>query len=314
MFRARTRDSQPDLEPLERRLALTAGIPANSIGTALGSVSLPGEITTTSVTVAPKNLTTGKSATLFAVFVQPAPGSAVAPRIVGLKGSNGQPLAFKLGRPYIKGRDSGQAAAFVKVSQPGPLTVLVTGQHHSTGTYEADTTLVGDVNGDGTVNLSDLQAFASSYLSTPGDPNFNSAADFNQDGIVNMVDAKALMQNMPPLAPDVPLQVATNLAPADQIKYSGPTNLGGTTARKDITIEGRTMPGSIVLEDGSKAYYKWTGGAVATDADGNFTVTEKNTQGINTYNFLIIDPYGHQVIRTFPVFWTVFAAPGSALK
>ena len=74
------------------------------------------------------------------------------------------------------------------------------------------------------------------------------------------------------------------------------------------------MPGSIVLEDSSKGYYKWTGGAVATDGDGNFTVTEKNSQGINTYNFLIIDPYGQQVIRTFPVFWTIFAAPGSSLK
>ena len=50
-------------------------------------------------------------------------------------------------------------------------------------------------------NLSDLQGFASAYLSTPGDPNYNPAADFNQDGIVNLVDAKALMQNMAPVWP-----------------------------------------------------------------------------------------------------------------
>ena len=74
------------------------------------------------------------------------------------------------------------------------------------------------------------------------------------------------------------------------------------------------MPGSIVLEDNSNGYYKWDGGAVATDASGNFTVNEKNTQGVNTYNFLIIDPYGRQLIRSFPVFWIPFAAPGSKLK
>jgi hypothetical protein len=41
---------------------------------------------------------------------------------------------------------------------------------HSTGTYETDTTLVGDINGDGTVNLADLQPFAEAYETTPGTP------------------------------------------------------------------------------------------------------------------------------------------------
>ena len=96
-------------------------------------MAAPGEVTATSVTVAPKNLTQGKSSTLFGIFVQPEPGSSLAPRIVAVEGSNGQRLSLKQGRPYVAGRDGGQAAAFVKVSQPGPLTILVTGQHHSTG-------------------------------------------------------------------------------------------------------------------------------------------------------------------------------------
>ena len=205
-------------------------------------------------------------------------------------------------------------AAFVKVSQPGPLTILVTGQHRSTGTYLVDTTLVGDVNGDGTVTQADLQPFASAYETVPGDPNYNLAADFNQDGIVNQIDAKALMQNMPPLTPKVPLQLVMNLLPADQAHFAASQNSGGSTFKQNVTIEGHTMPGSIVLEDNSNGYYKWDGGAVATDADGNFPVNEKNTQGVNTYNFLIIDPYGQQLIRSYPVFWIPFAAPGSKLK
>ena len=84
--------------------------------------------------MAPKNLTQGKSSTLFGIFVQPEPGSALAPTDRrASRGSSGQPLSLKQGRPYVAGRDSGEAAAFVKVSQPGPLTILVTGQHHSTG-------------------------------------------------------------------------------------------------------------------------------------------------------------------------------------
>jgi hypothetical protein len=314
MSRSRLRGSRPCFDRLEGRLQLSGALPANSIGTALGNVAAPGEVTATSVTVAPKNLTQGKSSTLFGIFVQPEPGSSLAPKIVAVEGSNGQRLSLKQGRPYVAGRDSGQAAAFVKVSQPGPLTILVTGQHRSTGTYETDTTLVGDVNGDGTVNLADLQPFAEAYETSPGNPKYNPAADFNHDGIVNQVDAKALMENMPALTPNVPLQLVMNLLPADQVHFAASKNSGGSTMDKVVTIEGHTMPGSIVLEDNSNGYYKWDGGAIATNANGNFSVTETNTEGVNTYNFLVIDPYGRQLIRSFPVFWIPFAAPGSKLK
>jgi Dockerin type I domain len=314
MARNRSRERIPRVEQLETRLKLSMTVPANSIGTAVGDVTAPGAVTATAITVDPKNLTQGKSSTLFGIFVQPEPGSSLAPRIVAVEGSNGHRIPLKQGRPYVADRDSGQAAAFVKVSRPGPLTILVSGQHHSTGPYETDTTLVGDINGEGTVSLSDLQAFASSYLSVPGDPNYDLAADFNHDGIVNQVDAKALMQNMPALTPNVPLELIMNLAPADQVRFAASQNSGGSTMKQNITIEGHTMPGSIVLEDNQNGYYKWDGGAVATNAQGNFTVTEKNTQGVNTYNFLIIDPYGRQLIRSYPVFWIQFAAPRSPLK
>ena len=196
----------------------------------------------------------------------------------------------------------------MKVSAAGPLTILVTGQHRSTGAYQSDTTLVGDVNGDGSVTQADLQPFAAAYESVPGQSRYDLAADFNHDGIVNQVDAKALMQNMPPATPDAPLQLVMNLLPADQAQYAASKNSGGSTFKKDITIVGHTVPGSIVLEDDSRGYYKWDGGAVATDANGNFSVNETNTQGVNTYNFLIIDPYGRQLIRSYPVFWIPYAA------
>ncbi len=314
MSRNASRCSRPRLERLERRLQLSLTPPANSIGTTIGDVATPGAIATTSVTVSPRNLSRGKPSTIFGIFVQPQSSSTLAPRIVAVTQSNGQSLSLKEGRPYVAGRDDGQAAAFVKVTQPGPLTIFVTGQNHSTGAYETDTTLVGDVNGDGTVNLADLQAFASAYESKAGQANYNSAADFNLDGIVNQVDAKALMQNMTPMTPNVPLQLVMNLLPADQAHYATSKNSGGQTFEKDITIEGHTMPGSIVLEDNSNGYYKWDGGAVATDANGNFSVHEKNSAGVNTYNFLIIDPYGQQLIRSYPVFWIPYAAPGSKLK
>ena len=48
--------------------------------------------------------------------------------------------------------------------------------------------LVGDVNGDGRVDLKDIALVARAFGSTPSSPNWNPYADINGDGIVNMKD------------------------------------------------------------------------------------------------------------------------------
>ena len=84
-FRCRRR---PLLERLENRLALSLAtsadtlgltLPANAIGLSLGTVARPGARGATSVTIAPGNITVGRSSTEFALFVQPTDGSAIAP-------------------------------------------------------------------------------------------------------------------------------------------------------------------------------------------------------------------------------------------
>ncbi len=314
MARKQARKRSPQFERLEARVQLSAVVPVNSIGTATGTVLAPGGTSAATVTVAAKNLTVGKSSTLFGIFVSPGAGSDLAPRIAGVLESNGHRLSIKQGRPYVAGRDNGEAAAFVKVTEPGPLTVLIAGQHRSTGGYQVDVTLAGDVNGDGTVNQADLEPFAAAYETVPGKPGYTPAADFNQNGIVNLYDAKALMQNMPAATGAVPLGVVMNLLPADQAHYATPSNSGGAAFKQDVTIVGRTLPGSVVLADNSKGFYKWDGPAFATNASGVFTVPVKLTDGLNNFNFLILDPFGRQLIRSFPIFWLPFAAPGSKLK
>ena len=91
--------------------------------------------------------------------MEPTSGSQLQPQIVAVKGSNGKALPLEYGRPFRAGV-SEEAVAFVKDSTAGPLTIEVTGAHQSTGSYQVQATLVGDVNGDGTVNFADLQAFA----------------------------------------------------------------------------------------------------------------------------------------------------------
>jgi hypothetical protein len=48
--------------------------------------------------------------------------------------------------------------------------------------------ILGDVNGDGKVNLIDVFMVSLAFGSRPGDPKWNPNADLNHDGTVNLMD------------------------------------------------------------------------------------------------------------------------------
>jgi uncharacterized repeat protein (TIGR02543 family) len=56
--------------------------------------------------------------------------------------------------------------------------------------------LLGDVNGDGRVNLIDIAIAAKAFGSTPSSPRWNLAADINGDGIVDMKDLALIARNI----------------------------------------------------------------------------------------------------------------------
>jgi hypothetical protein len=49
--------------------------------------------------------------------------------------------------------------------------------------------------------------------------------------------------------------------------------------------------------------YEFSGGAAATNAQGFFSVTSKNTQGINNNDFLVVSPFGQQKIQDYPIYY-----------
>jgi len=78
------------------------------------------------------------------------------------------------------------------------LTAIVDSQNNITETTRANNTLVlgnvpvtvmGDINGDGVVNILDAVIIAQAWGSTPSSPNWNIRADLNHDGKVDILDA-----------------------------------------------------------------------------------------------------------------------------
>ena len=81
-----------------------------------------------------------------------------------------------------------------------------------------------------------------------------------------------------------------------------------------MTIPGHTTPNSIVFIDGkttaqyplSTGNFKFQGGAVAADEQGNFTLSydlPPNSRGgsLTAPGFLVRNPYGQQLIRSYPI-------------
>ncbi|MEM2970925.1 MAG: CARDB domain-containing protein [Candidatus Bathyarchaeia archaeon] len=55
--------------------------------------------------------------------------------------------------------------------------------------------LVGDINGNGIVNIDDLTLWDAAFNSRPSEPNWNPQADINGDGIVDKEDGILIIQN-----------------------------------------------------------------------------------------------------------------------
>jgi hypothetical protein len=296
------------LEPLEARELLTA-LPANTLAVASGTVAAPGGSAQVSTPVTAENIH-GKSSIVIGESITAAPGSGIQPQFVAAYGPDGKRLPVEPGAPFVPGAHE-SATVFITVSTPGPITTVVTGAHGTTGAFQVREYLPGDVNGDGQVTVADLAAFAPHFLSNAGGSLYDPAADANLNGQVAAGDARYIERNMAPLTRRVPTFVTFHLGPGEQVRQHPSTNSGGVTYDKNVTIIGHTIPGALVFSDSADADYTFTGPILPTDARGIFTLNATLTSGINNFDFLIVDQFGRQFIKDFPVFWSAYAARNS---
>ncbi len=111
------------------------------------------------------------------------------------------------------------------------------------------------------------------------------------------------MRNETPLTPRIPLNLTVHIIVPDQFPGRRPVNAhGGVAAVSDVTIVGHTTPGSLVFLDGPDgANYQFEEAAFPTDAHGNFSYTLHLTKALTNTEYLVIDPFGQQIIKALPV-------------
>lgn len=160
----------------------------------------------------------------------------------------------------------------------------------------------------------DLTAYAKSYLSHQGQPDFTPQYDFNGTGFIGQNDATPILRGLASITPKTPLKLTLALAPGDQVVGHHPANSGGVTRLGQVTVVGQTTPNSIVFIDGPTTSthaqptgnFKFQGGALATNAQGRFNyvvklATPSRGGSLLGVNFLIRTPFGQQTIRSFPI-------------
>ena len=288
---------RPKLESLEHRFALSTA--ANVVLIADGNVATAGVVARLPIEIKSSDLLAGRPTTIFALSVQADPGSGLELRIDSAEGPTGQrlPLRFGSGSP-----EQGRMTVFVKTDIPGTVTIRVSGQHRTTGGFVASLAKVGDINGDGRVDLADEAAFAPTYLTNAGNNHYNPAADANSNRFVGQPDALALEHNLSPPTRPIPLSLSIGLAPEDQLgRHTSQKNSGGFTYKSKVTIVGRTTPGSFIFTDTGLGDYSFRGPIYHADASGKFAIPAHLSGALTNKEFLIVDPFGHHLIRAFPI-------------
>ncbi len=157
-----------------------------------------------------------------------------------------------------------------------------------------------------------LEAFTKAYESTYGQPNYNPVFDLNHNGQIGQDDGRLLLYSLPPLVPKIPLNVRLIVAPQDKAHGHTSTNLGGASVSKETTVLGHTTPGALIFTGNGTLDLKLRGPAAVADAQGNFSVKVSLSNGINQFDVQVVDHYGQQTLRAFPILWVGFGKYSAA--
>jgi hypothetical protein len=282
------RPRRPAVEALEERQLLANGFNpfaqfSGTVGSPGGSDIIPLHVATPTFTLPGKRVllgfamqATNPSGPGSPTMTIAAPGHTFARKILVKEGAAGGTTALMLARV-------GQGTIDVQMGQtPGAM-----------GPFQLGVFLVGDVNGDGKVDRTDLNEIRSLLGKTQNDPGFVLAADPDGDGRIGLRDLALARMNLGASTAVRPLAVSLAIDPA-----SNPT-VDGITIQNGVTVDGHTVPGAFVsLDQGAKGSISQI---TTADALGAFHFSLTTPVGTTPLLVTATDRFGQQATATLSI-------------
>ncbi len=272
-------------EQLEERTLLATN-PSNVFAVFSGVVPSGGS---TQIAVSLQNpadftLPTGQMALGF--IVKPTGNSTLVPNVVQVT-QGGSVLT-----PVYSNANLSNGAGSITLVQLGAsaYTLTVDGQNGSSGAFELDVTLPGDVDANGTVSTADGQQIKSMLA---GKTAYNPAADANLDTVIDSFDVAQWTRNRNDATTIQPLNLTVSLTPK-QIPLANGTLL--------TNVAGSSISGSVASSDVTVALgVNGSFGTSVAVTGGQFSLPVTLTEGSNAYQVEATDGFGQQTILNVPV-------------
>ncbi|WP_145279729.1 dockerin type I domain-containing protein [Tautonia plasticadhaerens] len=178
----------------------------------------------------------------------------------------------------------GSAGVTVASVRPGALRLRPAAEGGTSGDFELDVSLAGDVDGDGRVDRPDLLAIRGAPGRPPSSPGEAGGADVNGDGRVGLLDLLIASRNFGATTDLRPLEDSAGIDPA-----ADPDGDGRVDA-DEVDLVGRTAPGaSVRLDLGGDGSFEQE---LTADADGRYRFTVPLAAGANVFAVEAADTFG----------------------
>jgi hypothetical protein len=188
-FSRRRPKAQLSPEILEDRCLMTGGA-GSIIAVESATIGTAGSSNTAPFVINPAQFTLPKGHMTIGIDVVPQSGSTVQPLITQLNEQIGNrtihiPITRTPGSPAVLGTLS---LSRTNPKAPANFSVVITGEHKTTGAYLLGFYLPGDANADGIVNQTDIAQITALIGATKTSSNYNVSADTNRDGKITRSD------------------------------------------------------------------------------------------------------------------------------
>lgn len=287
----------PRAELLETRDLMTGGA-GNTFALVPGTIAAPGGLSSVPFAISKSSFALPKNTVALGVDVAAPAGSTLRGRITHVTSPGLTPKSLV---------HSPRSTAVIATLQLTPRKagahsnhkVAVKAEGRTSGKFLVGFYLPGDVNGNGKVTNSDLNAVRRLQGSVSGDSRYNFDADSNRDGRINKADL-ALAQ--------VNLGVRTNITPVvtADLDPASDTGVAGdrVTTKSAVKFSGTTSPRASVTYElvqpaGALAQSSYT---TKADTRGAYSIDVPLVAGSNTFKVTSTDSFQQTISgQLYPV-------------